>query len=316
MSDQTQKQNPIIKPEIYGCVSCEQCGRYYIRGKTAKAISMLPEHLQCQCIVNNPTGVIMCNGCKTPKVRDGIRCGFHPDDYSSCIPEPCFSRQTEIGYDDVSSEYNPRLFHGGAVAEEQPSVRGFATDAEAGVGELPQTLSMFSQKEKKTDDKGTQCNRCCGPNGQEEEENDCFSSSVIPESTFDIHFCSVCHRVDKLNGESVGEHSNILGQCGSDRLSVYDSEIIWCHGCSTPYSVRGKLVGHHTDDYKCVPDLEFLTESHILHGYSQFKIKELIFRSLSNDEVPCSECMEVMVPNPVNSDAIGCGYCENCWRRR
>lgn len=303
----TQKQERRVPCEP---VPCELCGGYYIRGKTAKAISMLPEHLQCQCIVNNPTGVIMCNGCKTPKVRDGIRCGFHPDDYSSCIPEPCFSRQTEIGYD---------------VVEEQPSVRGFATDAEAGVEKLPQTLSMFSQKEITTDDKGTQCNMCCGSIEQEETRDvssfvtqidDCFSSSVgdITESLTEIRFCPLCHSVDRFNGKSVGKHSNILGQCGSDRVS----EIIWCNGCSTPYSVRGKLVGHHTDDYKCVPDLEFLTKHYFQHSgcYSDEQFIVLPPRSLSNDEVPCRDCMEVMVPNPVNSDAIGCGYCEDCWTRR
>jgi hypothetical protein len=80
-------------------VPCELCGGYYVIGKTADAISMLPKHLKCQCIVNNPTGVIMCNGCKTPKVKYGIRCGFHPDDHSTCIPEQHFRSPIQSRYE-------------------------------------------------------------------------------------------------------------------------------------------------------------------------------------------------------------------------
>ncbi len=308
-------------------VPCELCGGYYVIGKPADAISMLQKHSQCQCIVNNPTGNVMCRICKTPTVVEGIRCGFHPDDHSPCIPGQCFSRQTERGYDDVRSEYNPLLFHGDAVVmKEQLSVRGFATAAgETVMEELSQKFSIFFQKEIQSRDIETQCNICCGSIEQQEKSSvssfvtqidDCFSSSVgdITESLTEIRFCPLCHCVDRFNGKSVGKHSDILGQCGSDRVS----DIIWCNVCSTPSSVGGESFGHHTDDYKCVPVIEFLTSNYFQHSgcYSDEQFIVLPSRSLPNDEIPCLACRKVMVPNPKHSDAIGCGYCEDCWTRR
>jgi len=279
MSDQTQKQ------EIP--VPCELCGGYYVIGKSANAISALPNHLQCRCIVDNPTRDVMCRICKTLQVRNGIRYGFHPDDHSPCIPGECFRNERPRPDDD---------------------------------------LSMFSQKEKTTADKGTQCNMCCRSFEQEESSLvsscskdpqhilHCVSSSDIPNSPTEISFCPVCDRVDRFNGEPVGEHSDIPGNCGSDRVS----DIIWCKVCSTPSSVGGESFGHHTDDYRCVPAIEFLTSNYFQHSrcYSPEQFLVLLSRSLPNNEIPCCECGEVMVPNPENSDAVDRGYCEDCWTRR
>ena len=218
-----KQQGTNITPCMSDFTQCELCVGHYIRGKSAKAISKLPEHLQCQCIVRNPTGTIFCNGCGTPTVQEGIRRGYHPDDYTPCIPEQGF-RNERSRHDDG--------------------------------------LSMVCQKKIQTRDIGTQCNVCCGSFEQEESGlvsssvtlfNDCVSSSDNPNPLTEISFFPTCDRVDGLN----------------------DS------GC---YSL---------DQFIVLPS-----------------------RSLPNDEIPCRECGEVMVPNPENSDAVDRGYCENCWGRR
>jgi hypothetical protein len=281
-----QEQKGTNIPCMYGFIQCELCTGHYRRGKSAEAISELPKHLQCQCIVDNPTGTIMCNGCGTPKVKDGIRRGYHPDNHSPCIPEQFFRNERET-------------FDG---------------------------LSMVCQKKIQTRDIGTQCNVCCGSFEQEETRpdssvtlfDDCVSSSDNPNSLTEISFCTICDRVDGLNGKPVGEHSETPGNCGSDRMSVYDSNIVWCNGCNTPFNIGGKSLGHHTENYRCVPEIQFLTSNYFQYSgcYSLDQFIVLPSRSLPNDEIPCRECGEVMVPNPEQSDAVDRGYCENCWRRR
>ena len=177
------------------------------------------------------------------------------------------------------------------------------------------SFKMSEQTQRtETKDESTQCNICCGSNEQEKTSH-VSSSSVITESNSSIHFCRVCGTADRIDGVPIGHHSDVFGECDPDRINLHNSEISWCNGCSTPDRIDGVPVGHHTDDYNCVPDPRFLRQSHYQGHFHQFEFVPVI-SGLFNDEVPCSECMEVMVPNPVNSDAIGCGYCENCWRRR
>lgn len=284
MSYQEQK-GPNI-PHMSGLIQCERCTGHYMIDKSAEAISELPEHFKCQCIVRNPTGTIICNGCGTPAVQDGRRCGHHPDNHSPCIPGNGF-RNERARHDDG--------------------------------------LSMVFQKKIETSDIGIQCNRCCGSFEQEETRpdssvtlfDDCVSSSDNPNPLTEIGFCPTCDRVDRFNGEPVGEHSDIPGNCSADRMSVYDSDIVWCNGCNTPFNIGGKSFGHHTDKYSCVPEIQFLTSNYFQYSgcYSLDQFIVLPSRSLPNDEIPCRECA-VMVPNPENSDAVDRGYCENCWGRR
>ena len=133
-------------------------------------------------------------------------------------------------------------------------------------------------------------------------------------TNLDIRICKACLTPSCINGIPVGHHTDVLGECVPDRMNLHYSDIRLCNVCCTPNSINGIPVGHHTDNYDCIPDPRFLGQSHRGYFY-QSEIVPVISGSFDG-LIPCRKCMEVMVPNPVNSDAIGCGYCADCWDRR
>jgi hypothetical protein len=160
----------------------------------------------------------------------------------------------------------------------------------------------------------TQCNICCGLNDKIE---DCFSSSAIIEKPHEsgIHLCNACGTADRIDGVPIGHHSDVLGGCDPDRIDLHNTDIRWCNACGTPDTINGSPVGHHTDNYNCIPDPRFSRQYPYQAHLYQFEIVPVI-SGLSDDSIPCRDCGQVRVPNPVNSDAIGCGYCDECWERR